>query len=228
MRAEPAIDTRLRPFEAARAVRRLFESPGDTRQIFIIFRAMRGRSGLRAFRRFAASATGAAVLRERRCLLTVLQNRAALAELAPGTVGRAYLDFMDEEKLSAEGLVQASESWEADAVPPDLGLYRERMRDSHDLTHVLTGYGRDPLGEMCLLAFMYAHTRNLGMAMIVGMGWPRLPPVARRAVTEAWRHGRKARWLPEQDFEALLSRPLEAVRRDLAIAEPSRYWAIAA
>jgi ubiquinone biosynthesis protein COQ4 len=227
MFAESAIDTRLRPFTAAKAVRRLLADPSDTRQVFVIFRAMRGRSGLRTFRRFSASTTGAAILRERRVLLATLQDNAAMAQHPPGSMGRAYRDFMAGQNLSADGLVAASESWELDAVPPEMSLMRERMRDAHDLTHVLTGYGRDPLGEMCLLAFMYAHTRNLGMAMIVGMGWPRLPGAARRAVAEAWRNGRKARWLPEQDYEALLPRPLAAVRRELAIADPARYRAIA-
>ena len=225
MLTQLASDTRLRPLEAVRAVRRLFANPGDTRQIFAIFRAMRGRSGIRAFRRFAASPTGAAVLRQRRRLLDSLTDRATLAALAQGSVGRFYFDFMEDENLSAEGLVQASQAWEHDPVPPDIALFRERMRDAHDLTHVLTGYGRDPLGELCLLAFMYAHTRNLGMALIVAMSWSRLPPAARRAVSEGWRNGRKTRWLQDQDFEALLPRPLDEVRRQLGIATPLRYRA---
>jgi ubiquinone biosynthesis protein COQ4 len=225
MLTQLASDTRLRPLEAVRAVRRLLADPGDTRQVFAIFRAMRGRSGIRAFRRFATSPTGAAVLRERRRLLDTLADRTALAALPPGSVGRAYFDFMVEESLSADGLVQASQDWDHDPVPPDFALFRERMRDAHDLTHVLTGYGRDPLGEFCLLAFMYAHSRNLGMALIVAMGWPKLPPAARRAVTEGWRNGRKTRWLQDQDFEALLPRPLDEVRRQLGIAAPLRYRA---
>jgi ubiquinone biosynthesis protein COQ4 len=225
MRAEPASDTRLHPLEAVRAVRRLFAG-GDTKEIFAVFRALRGRSGIRAFNRFSASPTGALVLRERRRLLDSLTDRARLAALPQGSVGRTYFDFMEEENLSAEGLVQASQNWEHDPVPPDVALYRERMRDAHDLTHVLTGYGRDPLGEICLLAFMYAHSRNLGMALIVAMGWPRLPPAGRRAVTEGWRNGRKTRWLQDQDFEALLPRPLEEVRRELGIAAPLRYRAV--
>ena len=226
MLAEPAIDTRLRPFQAAKAVRRLLSDPSDTSQVFVIFRAMRGRSGLKTFRRFAASPTGAAVLRERRVLLETLQDRAAMAAQAPGSVARAYVDLKEGQNLTADGLVQASESWEQDTVPPDMALMRERMRDAHDLNHVLTGYGRDKLGELCLLAFMFAHTGNLGMAMIVVMAWPRLPSAAWRAVAEAWRHGRKARWFPEQDFEALLPRPLDAVRRELAITDPACYRAL--
>ncbi|HEY0265627.1 MAG TPA: Coq4 family protein [Rhizomicrobium sp.] len=225
MLAQQTIDTSLRPFEAIRAVRRLIANPEDTRQIFAIFRAMRGRSGVWAFRRFAASPTGRAVLAERRRLLDTLTDRTALAALPPGSVGRAYFDFMEAENLTATGLVAASQSWETDPVPADIALFRERMRDAHDLTHILTGYGRDGFGELCLLAFMFAHTRNLGMALIVAMSWPQLPAAARRAVREAWRNGRKARWMQDQDFEALLARPLDDVRREMNIALPNCYRA---
>ena len=226
MLSQSTIDTSLRPLEAVRAVRRLFRT-GDTREVFAVFRALRGKSGLRAFRRFAASPTGARVLSERRCLLDRLNDRAALRALPAGSVGRAYFDFMQEEQLTAEGLVQASQAWEHDPVPADFELYRERMRDAHDLTHVLTGYGRDPLGEVCLLAFMYAHTRNLGMLLIAVMSLPQLPRAARRAVFQAWRNGRKARWLQDQDFEALLAKPLDEVRGALNIADPGHYRAFA-
>jgi ubiquinone biosynthesis protein COQ4 len=209
-------------------VRRLQANPEDTSQVFAIFRALRGKSGIRTFRRFAASPTGAAVIRERRQLLAALSDRATLSALPEGSVGRHYFDFMEAENLTADGLVQASQSWETDPVPPEMELYRARMRDAHDLTHVLTGYGRDGLGEVCLLAFMHAHNRNLGAALIVLMSMKRMPRVARRAVAQAWRNGRKAHWFQDQDYEALLPQPLAEVRRALNIADPSLYRAVMA
>jgi ubiquinone biosynthesis protein COQ4 len=191
----------------------------------VIFRALRGRSGIRAFAAFQSSETGRRVLAERRVLLDVLSDRAYLAGLPPGSVGHAYLAFMDAEKLSADGLVMASQEWEKEKLPADVELFRNRMRDAHDLTHILTGYGRDPLGELCLLAFMNRHTGNLGQLLIVAMSWPRLPRKARAAVIQAWRNGKKARWMMALDYEGLLARPLEEVRRDLRIADPSCYRA---
>ena len=226
MLAQATIDTRLRPFEAVRAVRQLLANPEDTSQVFTIFRAMRGKSGLTAFRRFAASPTGAQVIGEKRSLLDTLSDRMALAALPDKSFGHTYFNFMEEEQLTADGLVQASQSWENDPVPPAFELFRARMRDAHDLTHVLTGYSRDPLGEICLLAFMYAHTRNPGAALIVLMSLKGMAHAPRRAVFEARRNGRKARWLQDQDFEALLPRPLGDVRHELNIAEPGRYHAV--
>jgi ubiquinone biosynthesis protein COQ4 len=227
----PTIDTRLRPFEALKAVRRLVANPEDTRQVFLILAALRGRSGHRMFRRFKASATGAAVLREQRVLMRSLSDRAGLMRLERGSLGRAYLAFMLEENLSPEGLANASMTEDLTGLQGGARLFRERMRDSHDLGHVLTGYGRDGLGELCLLAFMFAQTGNLGMPLICLMALGQVPPAHRRAVlgalVEAWRRGRRAGWLPEQDWEALLAQPLEGLRQGLNIAPPVRYQALA-
>jgi ubiquinone biosynthesis protein COQ4 len=190
--------------------------------VFVIFRALRGKSGLVAFERFAASATGRAVLAERRVLLDRLSDTAALNALPDGSVGRAYADFMRAENLSAAGLVEAS-NWDNDPLPADIDLFRKRMRDAHDLTHILTGYGRDPLGEMCLLAFMNRHSRNLGQLLIIAMSWLRMPRPWRAAIRQAWRDGKKAQWMIALDYETLLTQPLDAVRRGLGIAAPTRY-----
>lgn len=214
----------LKPLTAIRAVRALLADPDDTRQIFVIFRALRGRSGVKLFKRFAASETGKQILAQRRDLLAALSDRDALAALPEGSVGRSYFEFMERENLSAAGLVEASQGdWDNDPLPPDAMLFRRRMRDAHDLTHILTGYGRDGLGELCLLAFMHGHSKNLGQLLIVAMSWPRLPKAARQAVWQAWRHGRKAKWFQNLDYEALLPRPLDEVRRDLNIAAPLAY-----
>jgi ubiquinone biosynthesis protein COQ4 len=227
MSAQLAIDTRLHPVEALRAFRRLGQNPEDTTQIFAIFRALRGGSGVKAFKRFAGSPVGAGILRRRPSLLASLSDRAALAQLPGGSLGRAYLAFMEEENLTADGLVEASRAsdWDTDMVPPEMDFFRQRMRDAHDLTHMLTGYGRDPLGELCLLTFMYAHTRNLGMLFIVMMSWTRLPKAARAAVQEAWRNGKRARWFQNLDFEALLPRNREEIRAELGIITPALYRA---
>ena len=224
MLAQTASDTRLHPFKAMRAVRTLIAT-GDTSQVFVIFRAMRGKSGQRTFRRFSKSPVGQAVLRERRDLLPILTDRARLRQLPAGSLGQIYLDFVESENLSAEGLVEASQSWDNDPMPPDVELFRRRMRELHDVTHTVTGYGRDQLGELCLLTFMYRQQGNLGMLLIVIMAWNQLSKAARKAVYEAWRNGRKARWLAGQDWETLLAHPLEDLRHDLAIPSPVAYQA---
>jgi len=219
--------TRLHPLTAMRAIRVLLAT-GDTRQIFVILRAMRGNSVNRNFRRFAQSPVGQKVLAERRDIYPVLTDREGLRALPQDSLGRTYLAFMESEDLSAQALVQASQSWERDPVPPDVELFRTRMRELHDVSHVVTGYGRDPLGELCLLTHSYRQQGNLGRLMIVAMAWGRLPKPARAAVFEAWRNGNSCAWLADQDWEALLARPLDEVRRDLSVTMPAIYRAMPA
>lgn len=222
MHAQLASDTRLRPLTAMRAVKALFAT-GDTRQIFVIFRAMRGRSGIRNFRRFADSEMGKTILKERRSFLAVIEDRSRLRQLPDGSLGRAYLDFVERENLSADALVTASEDWDSEPVPANVALFRARMRDLHDIMHVVTGYGRDRLGELCLLTFTYRQQGNLGMLMVVAMAWKQLSKTARKAVREAWRNGRKSVWLAAQDWETLLSLPLHEVRKLLKIRALTEY-----
>ena len=219
-----AADTRLHPLTALAAVRRLLANPEDTNQVFVILRAMRGRSAQRMFWRFAKSPTGAAVFAQKRSLLATLQDSDALRAMPQGSLGRTYQAFMDEEHLTAEGLVESSSVWREDKLPREVVIFRERMRDMHDLTHVMTGYGRDRLGELCLLAFMFAQSGNLGMGMIAAMGvLKNRHEKILGAVLEAWRHGRKAAWLAQQDWEAMLARPLDTLRAEVGIAPPLRY-----
>ena len=164
------LESPFRPFTALRAAGRLLRDPEDTRQVFVVMTALRGRSGRRVFDRFLATPVGASVVSERRQLLDRLQDRAGLAALPEGSLGRTYLALMEGEQLTADGLVEASEAGRLGVVSPTAVLFRDRMRDMHDLTHVVTGYGRDGLGELCLLAFMFRHTGNLGGALIALMG----------------------------------------------------------
>src|SRR5215831_21161785 len=136
--SQPA-STRLHPIAAIRAIRHLWRDREDTRQVFLLMDALRGKTTLGQFARFRRTDTGKAVLAERRQLLDRLSDRKCLARLPPGMLGRSYYDFMAVENLSAEGLVEASQFRETLPAGHDITLFRERSREMHDLLHVVTG-----------------------------------------------------------------------------------------
>jgi ubiquinone biosynthesis protein COQ4 len=214
-------------------VRKLMSDGENTHQVFLLIDALRGKTTLRQFARFRQTEAGRAVLRERRRLLDHLSDRASLAALPIGSLGRAYYDFTTSESLSAEGLVEASQVSMAALPADEVTLFRERSREMHDLLHVVTGYGRDPLGEACLVAFSYAQTRLKGFAMIAAFAARRVAksrpeqPV-RRAVFEGYRHGRSADWLWGADWEGLLAQSVEAVRAQFTVKPPTCYQRILA
>ncbi len=219
---------------AFRALRRLLADPEDTRQVFEIMRALNPPATRRGYLRLIGLPTGARLAYERTELAGRLMDRDWLARLAPGSVGAAYRDFVWSENLSAEGLVKESQRGlraELIDAPSPIAWYGRRIRDVHDIWHILTGYGRDPLGEACLVAFSYAQTRGLGWLMIAlgaGVRGGSGVPGVRRAILEGYRHGRRATWLPAVDYETLLGEPLEAARARLGIAPPGRYRAVVA
>ena len=218
---------RMQPLVAARALRELIRDPEQTEQVFIIIRAMSGDSLERSYQRFLSTNTGCSILREQRKLRDRLDDRSALANLPSGSFGAAYLAFVEAGQLTAGGLVEASEVNEDLIEDPGLRLYAERLRDQHDLWHTLTGYGRDPFGEACLLAFTYAQTRNRGLGTIALIGMLKLSRElgagVLKAMWQGFRDGRRAAWLPAQEWESLLERPLDEVRQQLHIERPDTY-----
>lgn len=227
----------VRPLHAISSVLRLVRNKEDTRQVFEIIKSLSGRSGKRLFERFSATPYGRRVVSEPVLLEEILSDREALRSLPAGTLGRAYLDFMEGENLTAEGLRSAAEEAgiELDAWPE----FKEFMRTfmhlqvSHDLWHVLTGYGRDALGELCNLVYTRAQTGNTGFRLIVIIGAiaqkieaPHVPIL--KALREAGSNARAANWVLEYDVEQLLSLPLDEARRAIGLREPKFYNAIPA
>ncbi len=222
---------RLQPLTAWRALRRLIADPQQTQEVFTVIRALSGRSLEHGLKRFRATEIGQQILAEQRSLVATLADRDVLAKLPNGSLGRHYLSFVTRENITAEGLVEASEEdGEFKYLEGDLAIFGARQRDMHDLWHTLTDYGTDTVGEACLLAFTYAQTKNRGIGVICLAGVQKLASEGvagiRGAAWQAYRDGKRAAWLPGQDWETLLALPIEEVRSQLNIVPPCRYQAL--
>ena len=218
---------RMQPMVAFRALKALIANPQDTPKVFDVIRALGGPSLERGLRRFRITDFGNQVLKDDIDILDTLQNRSMLGALPNGSFGSTYYHFTQREDLAAEGLVDASAVETETFSHPHLVRYGTRLRDTHDLWHTLTGYGRDELGEACLLAFTYAQTKNRGIFLIAIVGGFKLRqamgPGVFRALVRAYRDGRQAAWLPAIHFESLLSEAITDVRTQLRIPEPVPY-----
>lgn len=217
----------FRPVEALVALRALFANPEDTAQVFKIISALSGPARQRLLRRLKNTPVGQRLLREQKALAPVLEDRAHLRTLPEDSLGRAYLEFCERHNITASGLIAASEQGAAnDQFRWDERLVHARMRDQHDLWHVVTGYHPDLLGEASVLAFTLAQTQNPAIGLIVvaaffsGQGEKE---VKRKLIVEAFARGVRAAWFPAVDWEALLSRPLSEVRQALRVGAPPSY-----
>lgn len=219
----------IQPVVALRAMRTLLSDPDDTAQVFRIVRALSGNSFERLYQRTLADPMGARVLGEKRDILPLLKDRERLRSLPDGTLGREYARFLDDEDLSADGLVDASTEEEDDShfLDERARVLSRRLRDTHDLWHVAAGYHRDLFGEAALLAFTYAQGRNHGIGFIVAVAllkhWQEGHPEALRLIREGYRRGRRAKSFICADWEALLELPLAEVRRRLDVEDVPAY-----
>ena len=226
--------TRLDFPRAIRAFRNLLRDKEDTVQVFEIMRALNGRSTMMGYQRLLRSASGGRVAYQREELIDHLDDDDAMRAYPPGSVGGEYFAWRTAENLSAAGLAQESRKG-LDLSKLEMNhpyaWFGRRIRDVHDLWHILSGYGRDSLGESCLVAFSYAQTKGLGWALIatgaalnarkLGGG-----PEHVAAIWEGFQRGRKAKWLLAEDYRTILAEPVASARARLGIIPPVKYNAI--
>jgi ubiquinone biosynthesis protein COQ4 len=201
----------------------------QTDEIVAVIDALPWRGVGEAASAFLASERGRAIFQAEPYLPDFLDDHAALRRTPKGSFAHAYCDFMEREGLTAAGMVDATNARQ-DGKPLTDGVawYIDRLRDFHDILHIVTGYGRDLLGEQCVFAFMY-HQRpspgHLGLAwagtLLMKAKMKTKAPIL-RALTEARRNGESCPRIVEQPIHELFSMPLSTVRDKLNVADP--YW----
>jgi ubiquinone biosynthesis protein COQ4 len=226
---------RFRPLHALISAFKLILNKDDTRQVFEVVTALSRGSARALFRRFIATPYGRRVVTEPVELENILGDFPRLRAMPAGSLGRAYVDFMDEAGFTPQGLIDAAdEAGVGLSEYPELAAFKRaftHLEVSHDLWHVLTGYGRDPLGEICNLVFTRQQTGNPGLKLIIFMGLAaikleRWSMPALKAAKEARQMGEAVDFLLKEDVEALLREPLADARARLGIFTPAVYEAI--
>lgn len=212
---------------AVACVRQLLANRHNTRLVFEIQSALEGSAPADGYQRLLSTAEGGRIAFERIEFAQKLMDQAWLETLPSDSVGAAYLGYVRSEALSATEFSERSQEGNPEIeVPHPYAWFNRRTRDVHDVWHVLTGYGRDALGETAIIAFTYAQTRSLGLCLIAAGAALRARNSDKRfvrAVWEGYRNGKSAAWLLGEDYEQLMREPLASARRRLRIAPPSIY-----
>ena len=157
----------------------------------------------------------------------LLHDRAEIADtdldtlraLPEHSLGREFARFLDREGIRLEGLAQPTPY-----TPGEAEAYlMRRMRQSHDLWHVLLGLGTQGHQEVLVHCFSVAQTGlpySLGIIfmgaikhMVLEGRWRVLTRDTRRA----YRRGCQAAPLLTAYWERRWERPLEEVRREFGV-----------
>jgi ubiquinone biosynthesis protein COQ4 len=213
--------TRLSPAvrwtRAARALTKVLADPDRTDQVLEFLSVVNsGPSTVARIERFFEDPVGRSLYEQRRAIDSRTIDIGALAALPAGTLGHAYAMFLRSHGLTPEVF---------DGSPPGITDPRrsyvvQRMRQTHDLWHVVTGCETDPAGEVALQAFTFAQVRSPGNAVLAIAGAlrsAREKPGVLRDVVTYYRTGSRARRLPTFRWEDHWATPLSDVRTKLGL-----------
>jgi ubiquinone biosynthesis protein COQ4 len=221
---------KYRPLTAIHHFRELLKDKEDTSHVFRIFEALPHKSFMPRVRELTLSEQGERLRAEEPYLPPILDDHETLRKLPQGTVAHAYCDFMEREGLSAAGLVAEADKLGRQKFDDLVQWFGFRSRDTHDLMHVLTGYGRDALGEQCVLLFTYGQQPSHGHLLIGYAGAWNIKKMTERskapvykAVRQAQRTGTACPALVGMSIRELLAMPLDEARAKLNIPEPHWY-----
>lgn len=222
----------IRPLQALKAYNRLLKDKEDTKQVFEIIRALTGDSLRRAYQRMLSDEEGGRQAYLGLELRELLGDERWMARFPEGSLASDYRKFLAKRGFTPDGLNMEAQTVDerVNAEHPVAWLAR-RISDTHDLWHVITGYGTDALGEASLLAFTYAQVPNPGVAFIAFGASREFPkrnpgPPYGKAIWEGYQRGKKAKSLLCQDYEKLLAMPLDQVRNRLNITPKPVYDSI--
>lgn len=198
----------------ARSLAVLLRDPGRLDQVLVMAQTINLPALGRALGRLDEDGAGRALLAERPRIDREHVDFDALARLPDGTLGREYVRFLTDHGITPDVFRE----------PPDVGDERAayvmlRLRQTHDLWHVLTGYAPDVQGEILLQAFTFAQLRAPSALVLATLGtlrWMGRWKGHLRALARAFRRGRQARFLATFRWEDHWATPVDDLRAMLA------------
>lgn len=142
-------------------------------------------------------------------------NLHELAKLPAGTVGQVFAETMLKMGYDPNFFSRAE-------IHSDGQYMSARLRETHDLWHVVTGFDTSPAGEGGLQAMYTYQVRGslsaflISAAMLNALLYDRDDIYNRvEQLVMGWRLGQRSRRLLNVQWEEMMSRPLSQVRREL-------------
>ncbi|XP_055964792.1 ubiquinone biosynthesis protein COQ4 homolog, mitochondrial [Sorex fumeus] len=181
-------------------------------------------TGLRALKvlreKMRGHPEGAQILQERPRISLSTLDLARLRSLPEGSLGREYLRFLDENRVSPD--TRAPTRFVDDE---ELAYVIQRYREVHDMLHTLLGMPTNMLGEIVVKWFEAVQT-GLPMCVLgalfgpMHLNAPNLRVLVSELIPWAVASGRRAPCVLNLYYERRWEQPLKALREELGIADP--------
>ncbi|MEM1165163.1 MAG: Coq4 family protein [Planctomycetota bacterium] len=195
----------------------MLRDPEHTESVFDIEDGLRKFPVTRELTDFVARNPGVAAMINERYLQPVPDTE-ALRTLEAGTLGREYVEHLDSMGYDPDYYRKID-------VKDDTDYVMMRIRQTHDIWHVVTGFTTTPLGEICVKAVELAQThRPMAAAICAGgifrymLSSPEQYAACLHSISIGYQLGLRASPLLAMKWEEHWDRPVLELRRELQVA----------
>jgi ubiquinone biosynthesis protein Coq4 len=200
----------------------LLRDPGNTDSVYDVEDGLKNIKATQLAVDFVKSQPGVAELFEER-YLAPSPDLPALLQLPPESLGYAYAKYLTDSGFDAE-------FYRKEVVNSDITYYFMRVRQTHDIWHILGGFDTDPVGELSLKAFELAQIRRPIAAIFVAGGLLqtlfKAPDQMGRFLEQmaiGYRMGARAKPMLAQKWEKQWEKPLAQWRSELNVEPMTVY-----
>ena len=194
----------------------ILRDPGQTESIFDIVEGMRNTDASKSAVNYIKSQPEVEQIVNERYIASTpdIEN---LLKYPEGSLGHTYASYIKESNFDPEFYRKIK-------VEDDISYVLLRMRQTHDIWHIVTGFGTDPTGELGLQAFSLAQTRlPLPVILLAGgllktlLQSPDTLGNLLDRIAVGYRMGSQAKPLLAQKWEEYWDKPLSDWRAELGV-----------
>ena len=192
---------------------RLVRDPANPEVALTYLRSLDGDLHVEMVQSMKTTPEGRRLLEDRPRLDAASLNLDELGRLPSGTLGQAFAKFFRDRGIRPFAT--------REPIKDDADYLANRLRETHDLWHLVTGYGTHPSGEIELQAFSYGNMKNpsslLILSYVPGMNLRRGVDGMPGWLAGAFRRGEAARSFPSVMWEDHWEKPVSALRTELRV-----------
>ena len=156
------LNERLQSLRMLKGLGKFLQHPDDLQSVYAVAASVQGSPLAAQMMRHMLAQPGIAAMIQEQWRPAPI-NLDALEQLPAGSLGHCYASQLKSQGITPDTLIDPA------PITSDQEFIVHRLKETHDIVHVLTGFGVDGVGEIGLQAFNLAQNRSpLAVLLIFG------------------------------------------------------------
>ena len=212
------LNERLQSLRILKGLGKFLQHPDDLRSVYAVAASVQGSPMAAQMMRHMLAQPGIAAMIQGQWRPAPIDLN-ALEQLPAGSLGQCYSSQLISQGITPDTLIDPA------PITSDQEFIVHRLKDTHDIVHVLTGFGIDAEGEIGLQAFNLAQNRSpLAVLLIFGgmlktLQDDRPLEALLHAISRGFEMGLKAECVVACKLEDAWERPLSEWRAELKLPQ---------